>query len=324
MSPKRKRRDDRHASDDSEDDSSTDSQPKRKRRKSEKKHKKKTKKAKKHKSRGDRKGASGANYGPPVGTIPSQRLDPKNDYFLYHKKLCMYLDTQGLVFDQLSGSETRSHFAEFCSRYNKGELAAVFYEDATETSTSTTRHSWSFQTSVVENERLRDIQQKVAAAGRDSSTAQRCVVVPPPTNPRRTMDRTTSTTKPATAPPQKPHRSRRLDYETVAEEYGLTSTRDMPAAQVRRREAAARTRPNHSNNDTLLSDDALYGSGDAVSFATAVARQHERKQARQEQQQARIATLQEQERIKQQKMMEALGLGDRAGEKIRIAPRNDG
>jgi hypothetical protein len=72
-----------------------------------------------------------------------------------------------------------------------------------------------------------------------------------------------------------------------------------------------------------LSDAALYGDEERSSFQSALARERQNKERREEKRKNRIEELQSKEDERQKNMLKLLGLENLKGQKIQIAPRKD-
>ena len=74
-----------------------------------------------------------------------------------------------------------------------------------------------------------------------------------------------------------------------------------------------------------MTDAAMYGGNDTNRFQAAVAKERARKEKRTHNRASRIQELQDKEKDRQENMLKMLGLQNlKAGQKITIAPRNDG
>lgn len=337
----------RHRSDDDDDSSSDHSR----RRSSKDKHKKKRKKKdskrkhdKEHKKRSKRVNKADLY---PLGAIrgspPAVLLDVEQDYFQYHQHLWVYLYRQeGIVFGDLTSEDAHSAFKRFVKRYNAGELEAAYYDglpaEAVE-ECKTTNHKWTFNTSETERKSLQFLQEGVrkqteyegAASNTDEAAimlrqeAPRVADVAPlsanekrrPTQQERLAERTAN---------------RRLrEHVRTAEEEFSGGRKDGRERQIEKRKekaaaihGAARDREDARMGGVELNDEAIYGGGDA-DFQNALARERQRNAQRQQKKQDRVAELKKKEQDKQDAMIKMLGLtGVKPGQKIKIAPRNDG
>jgi len=291
--------------------------------------------------------------GDPLGHAPDQLLDPDNDYFAYHKHLWLYLYRDcGTVFNDLTSSqEQRRAFEDFCRLYNAGQLEAAYYDRdntlpaAALEEIQTTRHAWKFRITDREDKSLQVLQEGVHqqteyrqqqsggdGGGGGRGKQQIIMAAPPQPAPRIGHDdhhhrhHHHSKTQEQRQRERIDHRRLREHVRTTHDELtgGPKEGRERQLEQRRARadqiHGAARER---EQQGAELDDAALYGgSGDRQVLERS--KQHAAR--RQEQQQARVAELQQKEQEKQAAMLEMLGLSGKiqAGQKIQIAPRKDG
>lgn len=103
----------------------------------------------------------------PLGKISNtkvsetQQLDADRDYFTYHNHLRLFLyRNRGTYFEDLSSSEARNAFEEFCQDYNDGKLEMAYYDSENGLPVEAldeckrTRHIWTFRTSETEKKTL--------------------------------------------------------------------------------------------------------------------------------------------------------------------------
>ena len=91
-----------------------------------------------------------------------QQIDADRDYFAFHNHLRVYLyrNKKGAYFEDLSSSEARAVFAEFCHEYNNGRLEMAFYDskhglpNEALDECKRTKHAWNFHTSELEKKTL--------------------------------------------------------------------------------------------------------------------------------------------------------------------------
>ena len=281
------------------------------------------------------------------GKPPTKALDPEDDYFEYHQHLFVFLyREEGLAFGDLTSEQAREAFARFCDKYNKGELEDEYYRwnkklppEVVEES-KTTRHKWNFQTSATELKSLELVGQgvrKQTEYDRDvpGSGVARAPSGPvgPSRQPDRTQEKESGNGRRFKTPEERLEErrtNRRLKehVRTVTEELtGGRKTGRERQIELKKEKAAAlhgaaRDREEARAGGVELDDSTLYGEDGKNSFNAAVARERQRKAARQDKKNARVAELQAKEHERQEAMLKALGLtGIKPGQKIKIAPR---
>jgi hypothetical protein len=290
--------------------------------------------------------------GAPPGKPPSQLLDADDDYFAFHQHLWVWLyREQGVAFNDLTSEESHQAFGRFVQQYNAGLLEAAYYDskglpnEALE-ECKTTRHKWTFQTSETERKGLQLLQDGVrklteySIKDQDNDNKQRPDVRPAslvaPRNDKKDDENEDEDGRRRawTAEERMAHRvsNKRLQHHVRNAEEELTGGRpdygrerqlEKKKEVSSKLHGAARDR---EDAGMTISDDALYGDGgQGASFQVALARERKRKAQREESKQARMQELQEKEQNRQQAMLDMLGLaGIAPGQKIKIAPRNDG
>jgi len=104
--------------------------------------------------------------GNPFGRTPNSKVDAENDYFSFHLEFSIYLyREEGTCFNDIDTREARTAFARFAKHYNSGMLEECYYDrsfpnEVLEES-KTTKHSWSFKTTLSERKGLDDLQKGV-------------------------------------------------------------------------------------------------------------------------------------------------------------------
>jgi hypothetical protein len=288
--------------------------------------------------------------GDPVGSSPVTLIDPDKDYFTYHQEFWVYLfREEGVRFNDIKSDEAREAFARFAKMYNNGQLEAPYYGNPpifplqVLEESKTTRHEWSFQTTETERKGLEQLQAGVrrltqyrATGDRDDDTAMQATRMDTG-DMTRVTDRLSGESA-SYGRPRNPeerleeHRGNGRLRESVrtAQEEVTGGAKDFRERQVeKKREQAARmhgaARDKEEGGAGIeLSDAAVYGDGDR-SFKQALAQDRLSKARREEQRNARVEELKNKEQARQANMLKILGLdGMKPGQKIQIAPRNDG
>lgn len=288
--------------------------------------------------------------GDPLGHPPSKLLDPESDYFAFHKHLWLYLYREcGTAFNDLTSTEqARSAFADFCRFYNAGSLEAGYYSEPLPTAAleecKTSSHKWKIQISDREDKNLQLLQEGVLK----QTEYQTSKLV----KPRSEMHSGLSSSLPYNkdtkgnkhqqeSNPEERRRAERITNrrlrehirtteEELLEESGAGKKHGRERLLEKRKElavrihGAARDREDASNWE--LDDDGIYGDREQRGFKRALEVSKRENARRRERQDERVAELERKEKEKQAAMLEILGLKGkiRAGEKIQIAPRNDG
>jgi hypothetical protein len=225
----------------------------------------------------------------------------------------------------------------------------------------TTRHSWSFRITDTEDQTLHSIEKGVrqeteykgTAAVVATSTTATAMTSRPRVDERKPAPRTVAPAPTAPdqgsqqqqQPPTTTYSSKEWVETRVANrrlrEHAKTVTEELTGGKKDGHErlvekklelsakihGASRDARDQAVSGVELTDDAIYGSGDvgSGSFQEALEKEKQRLAARQEKQNTRVQELQAKEREKQEAMLKMLGLDNiRAGQKITIAPRNDG
>jgi hypothetical protein len=279
----------------------------------------------------------------PLGAIkgcpPAEPLDLEKDYFAYHQHLWVYLyREEGIIFGDLTSEDARSAFSRFAKRYNAGELEEAYFcgvppQEAID-QCQTTRHKWSFNTSEMERERLRLLEEGVRKQTQFSEndaaplreTGGQVEHMPEVSNERRRLSAEERTVERVNNRRLKEH------VRTVEEELngGRKDGRERQIEKRREKAAtihgAAKDREEARMGGVELNDEAIYGGGGdgELNFQDALSRERQRNAQRQQNKQDRIAELKKKELDKQDAMIKMLGLtGVKPGQKITIAPRKD-
>ncbi|GKZ01299.1 hypothetical protein MPSEU_001080900 [Mayamaea pseudoterrestris] len=288
--------------------------------------------------------------GDALGHAPSQPLNADRDYFAFHEHLFVYLYRQeGRAFNDLTSDETHQAFTRFVDEYNSGRLPATFYQETIPAAIleecKTTRHKWKFQISDAEDKNLRTMSNGIksqtdhkesAAALMDhgqqqqqQQQQQQRSKIGAVTGPANKTDQETSYYgRSAEDRYQDRVTNQRLKchVQTVHDELtGGKADYGRDRQLEKRREIGARTHAASRDREDAcveLNDDAVFGSGDAANFQSALQREKQHAAKRQEKQKERAMELQRKEESKKEEMMKQLGLVP--GRKITIAPRNDG
>lgn len=284
-----------------------------------KKHKKKDKKDEKQSKRLKVKKDELVPLGDPLGKPPAQLLDPVDDYFAYHQHLWLYLyREESVAFDDLTSEQAREAFARFVAAYNAGRLEAAYYDKqlppAAMEQAKTTRHSWSFNTSVTENKSLKALQdgvRKQTEYSNDQVSAPALTSVPSPAAQSHPAQRVAN-------------RRLREHVRTTKEELNGGRKEGRERLREKKREIGERTHGAARDKEAApeLEDSALYG-GDDKAFRSALAREMDRTAKREEKKRSRLEELQDKEQQRQAEMFKKLGLPFTPGQKTQIPPRND-
>jgi len=260
---------------------------------------------------------------------------------------------EGIAFGDLTSEEARDAFGRFANKYNSGQLEGAYYDPKGLPSEAvdqckTTRHTWSFNTSTTEQQRLQLLQEgvrkqteyndpttaskkKFAAAAAAAASQTICKPVPQSNNEYQKRTPT------EIAADRAAHKRLRTHIKTAEDELsgGRKDGRERQIEQ--RKERAARIHGSAQDREELrmgggteMDDKDIYGSGgagakhDAESFEVALAREKRNKARRDEKRSSRVMELQEKEQGRQEAMLKSLGLtGIKPGQKITIAPRRD-
>lgn len=338
-------RDDEHSSEEHELDRTHHDRrdrKERKRQKKDKKHRKRDEKEKEPKIK-KKKPKNLISLGEILGKPPEKTLTVDQDYFTHHEHLWVYLYREGIAFNDLTSDQARAAFARFAAKYNAGKLEAAYYDEkglpleAVEQS-KTTSHSWAFQTSQTERDNLHLLQEGVRKQT-EYVAASTTGTQPLPSLPNKIgkLEAAPAPEERRGKTPEERHRDRvvnrrlKAHVRTAEEELGGGKKDYGRERQLeKRKEQAAAIHGAHREKEEArmggveLNDEALYG-GDGTNFQQTLARQRERKSRREQEKSARIAELQKKEDDKQKAMLQMLGLSAiKPGEKIKIAPRNDG
>lgn len=303
-------------------------------------------------SRGDRSSRSASlSLGPIRGRPPLTLLEPDRDYFAYHQHLWVYLFREGGVAfgDMASSDESRAAFAKFCKLYNRGALEEAYYADTLPAvalqQAQTTKHNWSFQTNDTERVSLQLVEEGVRKQTEyNSKTASTTHASDLSTNKLETREAQAQASSKTTPPAHSNNGRRKTREEKQGErvanrrlrEHVRTVHDELTGGKREGRERLLELKKEKSNSihgaardreqqqqGIELSDSAIYGGGSS-DFQTALARERQRRAARQDQKRARLEELQNKEHQRQQAMLQALGITKLPpGQKITIAPRKE-
>ena len=291
---------------------------------------------------------------------PVDQLDPEDNYFSHNSHLRLYLYRKfGIYFEDLTSSESHDAFKEFANAFNSGKLEMAYYnsggllpQEALD-QCQRTKHRWKFRTNKLEEQSLEFVRagvKKQTEYNNEGRTSNRaippgkdvCVKVPPrKDNNTDGSRRKTPAEMAAQRQSDKQHRDRiKLANEEMygagKAEAGWERKREMRREKSEKLHGAAKDRESEAWGGAELDDDAIYGTGDGgvmggrggrgkgASYEEALAKERIFRERKQAEKAARASELLKKEEEKQKKMFEMLGLsGMKAGQKIKIAPRDD-
>lgn len=323
-----------------------DDDHKKKKKKKESKRDKhdKERRHKKHESRKRIKKSDLYPLGAIRGSPPTELLDVEKDYFTQHQNLWVYLyREEGIVFGDLTSDDAHSAFKRFVKRYNAGQLETAYYEGLPNEAVDeckTTNHKWAFNTSETERKSLQFLQEGVRKQTEYEGAANTPASIAPRNEPASSIDRNVARLPPPNER-RRPTQEERLAERTAnrrLKEHVRTSHEELTGGRKEGRErqiekrrekaetihGAAKDREDARMGGVELNDEAIYGAGDG-GFQDALARERQRKAQRQQKKDDRVAQLKKKEQEKQDAMIKMLGLtGVKPGQKIKIAPRDDG
>jgi hypothetical protein len=289
--------------------------------------------------------------------VDEKKLDAESDYFSHNVHLRLYLyRTYGIYLEDLSSSESHCAFAEFTKLYNTGTIEEAYYAESLPQEAvdqcSRTKHKWTFRTNKLEEQSLEMVragvkkQTEYHSSSATTSTVGAMSVGPAaaaaPTNnvaidQQPHFDNTHAAA--SRRHTEKAHRERiKLANEEIHGVQSGKADTGWERNREKKREQSEKLHGAHRDRESEgleLNDDDIYGTsaggggnrrGGDVSFEEALAKQRQYRERKEAETATRRAGLLEKEAERQKKMFEALGLSGmmKPGEKITIAPRNDG
>lgn len=295
-----------------------------------------------------------------INQPPLDKLDPEINYFSYNSHLRLFLyRSRGVYFEDLTSEEARTAFKKFVDAYNDGKLESAYYDpkglrqDVLD-QCSRTKHQWKFQTSKVEEQKLDMVKNGVrrqteydASEGQPASTvvrharSSRPTVAPrgPAAPPEEYNEHQSQRERAAQRNSDKIHRERIKLANEEMDPHGGKPDSGWARQQEKKRQRADATHGASKDKESQawggaeLDDDAIYGSAGVgrggkrgeLSYEEALAKERSYRERKESEKAARTAELLKKEEEKQQNMLKMLGLsGLKAGQKITIAPRNEG
>lgn len=278
--------------------------------------------------------------GPITSNPPSEPLSLDLHYFSHNPHLRLYLyRTHHLHFEDLSSSQARKYFVEFCKAYNSGQLEEAYYQpnlpEGALDQCSRTKHTWKFKVNEIEEEKLDLVKRGVkkqteydTKGASDSAPALKPAVASRNDNmddyeKEQLRDRQRAEQRLS----DKRHRERIKVANEEMDPHGKPST-GWERSQEKKREISHAMHGAHRDREDAISgdldDNALYNSGDG-GYAEAAAKMRGRREKREAEMEARVQEGKRKEEEKRKEMLAMLGLsGVDAGKKITIAPRRDG
>ncbi|KAL7430521.1 hypothetical protein ACHAXH_001348 [Discostella pseudostelligera] len=293
-----------------------------------------------------------------------KKLDAESDYFSHNVHLRLYLFRRyRIYFEDLTSSESHCAFAEFTKLYNTGMLEEVYYNALPQEAVdqcSRTKHKWKFRTNQLEEQSLEMVsagvkkQTEYSSATTPSATTtvgmSATMREVAPTSQGNAISNTReqhvdhAQTSASRRHTDRAHMERiKLANEEI---HGVQSGKAdtgwerMREKKMERSEKLHGAHRDRESEGWELNDDDIYGTtsgggvsggggkqrGGYVSFEEALAKERHYRERKEAETAARRTDLLEKEAERQKKMFEALGLSGvmKPGEKITIAPRNDG
>ncbi|KAL3764316.1 hypothetical protein ACHAWU_004128 [Discostella pseudostelligera] len=291
-----------------------------------------------------------------------KKLDAESDYFSHNVHLRLYLFRRyRIYFEDLTSSESHCAFTEFTKLYNSGMLEEAYYTTLPQEAIdqcSRTKHKWKFRTNQLEEQSLELVRAGVkkqteyssattpSAATTVGISATMREVAPTSQGNTTTNNREQHVDHAQTSASRRHTDRAHMERIKLANEeiHGVQSGKAdtgwerMREKKMERSEKLHGAHRDRESEGWELNDDDIYGTsaggggkrrgggGGDVSFEEALAKERQYRERKEAETIARREGLLEKEAERQKKMFEALGLSGlmKPGEKITIAPRNDG
>jgi len=291
-----------------------------------------------------------------------KKLDAESDYFSHNVHLRLYLFRRyRIYFEDLTSSESHCAFGEFPKLYNSGMLEEAYYTTLPQEAIdqcSRTKHKWKFRTNQLEEQSLELVRAGVkkqteyssattpSAATTVGISATMREVAPTSQGNTTTNNREQHVDHAQTSASRRHTDRAHMERIKLANEeiHGVQSGKadtGWERMREKRRERSEKLHGAHRDRESEgweLNDDDIYGTsaggggkrrgggGGDVSFEEALAKERQYRERKEAETITRREGLLEKEAERQKKMFEALGLSGvmKPGEKITIAPRNDG